>query len=136
MSRGSPGTDRPDLFFRRNRDKELFPEKSSGIARGLRDRSASPVKDRDGDAQMDLDESARVAAALRSREKGRSIKERLSKDNRTKELFPTKLGSVSGGKAQMDQVSDTAVLASGMSQLFLATKSQQCSSYGSLRASS
>jgi hypothetical protein len=118
----------------RNREKELFPTKLSG-GRGLRDRSASPVRDRDGDAEMDLDEDARAAAALRSREKGRSIKERLSRHNNTtkelfpsrdtnraRELFPTKAGSSVGSRAQMDQVSDTTVLASGMLRLSLAAR--------------
>ena len=97
----------------------------------MRDRSASPARDRDGDAEMALDEDARAAAALRSREKGRSIKERLTRDNsakelfpsvaknKTKELFPTRVGSSAGSRAQMDQVNDTTVLASGMSCLFL-----------------
>jgi hypothetical protein len=118
----------------RNREKELFPTKLSGGGRGLRGRSASPVRDRDGDAEMDLDEEARSAAALRSREKGRSIKERLSRhnntkelfpsreDNRARELFPTKSGSSVGSRAQMDQVSDTTVLASGMFRLSLAAR--------------
>src|SRR5690606_361344 len=75
---------RPFPHPRRNRDKELFPEKLGRGGSGLRDRSASPVRDRDGDAIMDLDEDARAAAALRSREKGRSIRERLSRDNSTK----------------------------------------------------
>ncbi|KAK4127914.1 hypothetical protein N657DRAFT_641981 [Parathielavia appendiculata] len=108
----------------RNREKELFPARRSGVAHGLRDRSASPVRDRDGDAEMDLDEDARAAAAMRSREKGRSMKERLTRDNsskellpskdsnKTKELFPTKVSSSTGGKAQMDQVDDTTILAS------------------------
>jgi hypothetical protein len=85
---------------------------------------------------MGLDEDARAAAALRSREKGRSIKERLSregsakelfplKDNKPKELFPTKINSSSVGKAQMDQVSDTTVLASGMLQLSIAGRQTQ-----------
>jgi hypothetical protein len=116
---------------RRNREKELFPTKLSGGRHGLRDRSASPVRDRDGDAEMDLDEDARAAAALRSREKGRSIKERLSRDNtskelfpskdskRSKELFPTKVSAPAGSKAQMDQINDTTVLASGMLRLSL-----------------
>lgn len=119
----------------RNREKELFPTKLSGGGRGLRDRSASPVRDRDGDAEMDLDEDARAAAALRSREKGRSIKERLSRhnntakelfpsrdNNRARELFPTKAGSSVGSRAQMDQVNDTTVLASGMFRLSLAAR--------------
>jgi hypothetical protein len=120
----------------RNREKELFPGRVSGGGHGLRDRSASPARDRDGDAEMDLDEDARAAAALRSREKGRSIKERLSsrdnsakelfppKDNNRppKELFPTKVSSAAGSRAQMDQVSDTTVLASGMFRLSLAAR--------------
>ncbi|KAL2262748.1 hypothetical protein VTK26DRAFT_233 [Humicola hyalothermophila] len=111
------------LAARRNRDKELFPEKLSGSGRGLRDRSASPVRDRDGDAEMALDEDARAAAAMRSREKGRSIRERMARDNSAKELFPakasgpkelfpSKVGASSGSKAQMDQISDTTVLTS------------------------
>jgi hypothetical protein len=84
---------------------------------------------------MDLDEDARAAAALRSREKGRSIKERLSRNNNTtkelfpsrdtnraRELFPTKAGSSVGSRAQMDQVNDTTVLASGMFRLSLAAR--------------
>ena len=115
----------------RNREKELFPGRLSG-AGGLRDRSASPTRDRDGDAEMDLDEDARAAAAQRSREKGRSIRERLSRDNsgrelfpsressKPKELFPNRVGSSAGSRAQMDQVNDTTVLASGMLRLSLA----------------
>ncbi len=114
----------------RNREKELFPGRTPGGG-GLRDRSASPTRDRDGDAEMALDEDARAAAALRSREKGRSIKERLTRDNsakelfpsvapkQTKELFPTRVSSSAGSRAQMDQVNDTTVLASGMSCLLL-----------------
>jgi hypothetical protein len=131
---GASDTRRPVEHARRNREKELFPTKLSGGGHGLRDRSASPVRDRYGDAEMDLDEDARAAAAMRSREKGRSIKERLSRDNNTKELFPsrdskrakelfpTKVSSPVGGKAQMDQVADTTVLASGMLRLSLAAR--------------
>lgn len=144
-SRGSSGADRPGSRDRRrsrnqdlfpNRSKDLFPDRRTGNGYGLRDRSASPVRaDRDGDALMDLDEDARAAAALRSREKGRSIRERLSKDNSkkelfpakdsaTKELFPMKAGSA-GSKAQMDQVADTTVMTSGMLRLsFTATRQQ------------
>ena len=119
---------------RRNREKELFPGRVSGGGRGLRDRSASPVRDRDGDAEMALDENARAAAAMRSREKGRSLRERMARDNSAKELFPsressapkelfpTKVGAAFGGKAQMDQVSDTTVLSSGMCGLSLAAQ--------------
>lgn len=133
----SSDTRRPVEHAKSNREKELFPEKLSGGRHSLRDRSASPVRDRDGDAEMDLDEDARAAAALRSREKGRSIKERLSQNNkakelfpekdnkRTKELFPTKVSSTVGSKAQMDQVGDTTVLASGMLRLSLEARLAQ-----------
>lgn len=105
----------------RNRTKELFPDRR-GSGR-LRDRSASPARDRDGDAQMDLDEDARAAAALRSREKGRLLREQLSRDTHSKELFPEKAKgakkelfpakvSSAGSKAQMDQVNDATVLES------------------------
>ncbi|KAK3994740.1 hypothetical protein QBC44DRAFT_340627 [Cladorrhinum sp. PSN332] len=130
-SRGSSGIDRPKSRDRRNRTKDLFPNRSkdlfpdrrTGNGSGLRDRSASPIRaDRDADVLMDLDEDARAAAALRSRERGKSIRERLAKDNGKNELFPTKAsgakelfpdkaGSV-GSKAQMDQVTNTTVLTS------------------------
>ncbi|KAK4169175.1 hypothetical protein QBC43DRAFT_308856 [Cladorrhinum sp. PSN259] len=130
-SRGSSGVDRPKSRDRRsrtkdlfpNRGKDLFPDRRAGNGSGLRDRSASPLRaDRNGDALMDLDEDARAAAALRSREKGRSIRERLTKDNGKKELFPTKDSGAKelfpdkagsgGSKAQMDQVTSTAVMTS------------------------
>jgi len=132
-SRGS-STGRDSSHSRRNREKELFPDRFGGSGR-LRDRSASPPRerDRDRDATMDLDqdEDARTAASLRNREKSRAIKERLLRESRdngvkelfpeklqkgTKELFPEKLGSV-GGKAAMDQVTETTKVTSGMSKL-------------------
>jgi len=118
-----------------NREKELFPDRRPTTrdrsrnfrnhrSRSPRNRSASPTRerDRDGDARMDedADEYARESAAQRDREKGRSIRERTSRNNstrelfpskaassKTKELFPTKVASSGGGKAQMDQVADT-----------------------------
>lgn len=123
-SSGSAHSDRNRSSIQRNREKELFPDRRPRSEYRARGRSASPIRDRDGDAQMDEDDRARQAAALRSREKGRSIKERLSKDNtpkelfptkdsgRKKELFPTRVSSTTGGRAQMDQVDDTTLLAS------------------------
>ena len=122
-----------------NRGKELFPDRR---ARGddSRNRSLSPQRDRELEEQMDVDNTAREAAALRNREKARSMKERMIKDNgekelfpdsksATKELFPTKHTNrsrelfpsntpSSGSKAQMDQIRDTTkVLTSGMSRI-------------------
>lgn len=131
----SVSSDRDRSYSRRNREKELFPGRRSGNDYRARARSASPMRDRDGDAQM-ADEDARRAAAQRDREKGRSIKERLLRDtstqdrsnrelvpakaNGTRELFPTKIASATlGSKAQMDQVDDTTILASGMFCLLL-----------------
>ncbi|KAK0728236.1 hypothetical protein B0T26DRAFT_619752, partial [Lasiosphaeria miniovina] len=134
VSTVSSESDRLRSAARRNREKELFPDRrisaNGGFGSGRdRDRSASPVRDRDGDARMDLDDEARTSAELRSREKGRAIRERQTRDtstrdnsvkelfptkaNAVKELFPTKLASASSiGKAQMDQVDDSTVLAS------------------------
>ncbi|KAK4657963.1 hypothetical protein QC762_202580 [Podospora pseudocomata] len=105
---------------RPNRNKELFPERQRPAV-GLRDRSASPVRDRDGDAQMDLEEDARAVAVQRSRERGRELRERLSRDTKAKELFPSKVtakkelfpekaGLAIGSKAQMDQVTNSSTI--------------------------
>ncbi|KAK3684944.1 hypothetical protein B0T22DRAFT_204033 [Podospora appendiculata] len=124
ISSSSSEAERIRSYARQNRDKELFPDRRPGSGLRARDRSASPIRERDGDASMDLDEDARNAAALRSREKSRSIKDRLSKESSTRELFPAKANTVKelfptkvsassvGGKAQMDQVDHSAVLAS------------------------
>ncbi|KAK6833768.1 hypothetical protein PG990_001398 [Apiospora arundinis] len=71
-----------------NRSKELFPEGTSGRGSSRRDRSASPMRDRDDD----LDMHARSAdeAARKNRRGARSIKERLSREDKGKELFPEK----------------------------------------------
>lgn len=116
-------------YSRQNRQKELFPDKKAPGRNSYsgRDRSASPVRD---DARMELEDLARDREAVgRNREKARALKDRLSsKDNTPKELFPSKankdlfpskVSSATGGKAQMDQVDAPVVLASGMSRLSL-----------------
>lgn len=133
QSTGSPRT-KPRGYAWANRDKELLPDHRPRSGLQSRNRSASPTRDRDGDAQMDMDEEARQSAALRSREKGRSIKERLSaekkqrelfpskvtsKDSGPKELFPSKVLGISGGKAQMDKMDETTTLSTGMCKLSL-----------------
>ncbi|KAK3936535.1 hypothetical protein QBC46DRAFT_26434 [Diplogelasinospora grovesii] len=124
--RNSEGSiDSTGEYTRKNSEKELFPDRRSRNGGVSRDRSRSPIRDRDGDAEMDLDEEARNGAALRHREKGRSrsLKERISKpdnkdlfptkgESKSKELFPTKVSSGTGGRAKMDQVDDNTVLAS------------------------
>ncbi|CAM1510266.1 Fc.00g006010.m01.CDS01 [Cosmosporella sp. VM-42] len=87
-SRRKSETDEPPRSYtRENQGKELFGNRRSG-----RDRSASPMRDIDGDNSM-----GERASSARNRTKARSIKGRLSSDNRSKELFPTK-GSGDGGR--------------------------------------
>lgn len=89
--------DRRVSFSEQNRGKELFSGGRS--SRGGRGRSASPLRDRDGDAAMDEE-----ASSAGNRLRARSLKDRITSDsrnNRSKELFPTK-GTGRGG--QLDQL--------------------------------
>lgn len=116
----SDDDERRRSYARRNADKELFPDRRTRNHNGLtsRNRSASPLQDEDGD--RDMDDAAERSAALRNREKARSIKERITQPgNSSKELFPSKVSSAAGSKAQMDQIASTDRLASGMSSLGL-----------------
>lgn len=125
--RGSISSGDEDDYARRNRDKELFPNRrprGSGVAG--RDRSASPMRD---DARMEMDDLAKdQEAAARNRDRARAIKDRLSRDikprdstdNKSRELFPNKVSaSAPASRAQMDQVDERTVLTSGMSRLSL-----------------
>lgn len=115
----SPGTDEERDYARNNREKELFPNLKSRDRNGgsRRDRSASPRRD---DTRMEVDDLARDReAAVQNRERARVVKERLAKENKEKELFPSKVSSSAGGKAQMDRVDTRTVLPSGMSRLSL-----------------
>lgn len=73
-----------------NRGKELFGDRSS---RRDRNRSASPMRDRDGDAAMD---------SFDNRSRARDIRGRLS-ENRNKELFPSK---APGRGGHLDRLED------------------------------
>jgi len=54
--------------------------------------------------RMDAEvERERDAAARNNRDRARSIKDRITRDNSDKELFPSKM-TTGGDKAQMDQV--------------------------------
>ncbi|KAL1883012.1 hypothetical protein VTK73DRAFT_534 [Phialemonium thermophilum] len=112
---GEVDDDDDEIRSRRNRDKELFPDrrpKGRDRPSDHRDRSASPLRD---GSRMELEDLARdEAAAAQNREKARAIRDRLSIDNSTKELFPTKLASSSspGHKAKMDSVDQGTVLSS------------------------
>lgn len=116
-TRSRSRSDRSDDHRRQqdNRGKELFPDLRSRNDRsggsGLRGRSASPVRSRDGD------DAVSVASSSRNRDKARVIKERLSaaaRDNRAKELFPSKVAAV-GGMAQMDQIDKVEAVSRSLS---------------------
>lgn len=79
----------PDRF--RNRGKELFAGSQS--RRRTRDRSASPAR---SDHSMSEEPSS-----SRNRANARSLKSRISNDNRSKELFPSKR-TLLGGGGQLD----------------------------------
>jgi hypothetical protein len=122
-SSASSGDDRAKPYAQRNHDKELFPDRRTAHGSASRNRSASPIRDHDGDARMD------AVNEVRDRGSGRSLQDRISTGNKprelfppkekgAKELFPSKVSSQSVGKAQMDQVSDEVILPSGMSKLF------------------
>ncbi|KAL8376344.1 hypothetical protein RB595_007436 [Gaeumannomyces hyphopodioides] len=115
-TRSRSRSDRSDDHRRQqdNRGKELFPDlrgrndRSGGS--GLRGRSASPARSRDGDDAVSV-------ASSRNRDKARVIKDRLStaaKDSRVKELFPSKMVAVSG-KAQMDQIDKVEAVSRSLS---------------------
>ncbi|WYZ46474.1 hypothetical protein EsH8_IX_000699 [Colletotrichum jinshuiense] len=89
---------------RRNQEKELFPDRGSRTARSQRDRSASPRRDIDGDAAMDVE--AGRATRVSNRQRASGIRDHLARDNKSKELFPTKRPSTS--KTHMDRVMDGA----------------------------
>jgi hypothetical protein len=94
-------------YARENRGKELFADRASGRGRDrdrdrTRNRSASPMRDRDGDELLE-DTSA---SSSRNRVKARSIRDRLSTDNDSRELFPTRGRGPRGKASQLDQLED------------------------------
>ncbi|TFB00138.1 hypothetical protein CCMA1212_008017 [Trichoderma ghanense] len=80
-----------------NRGKELFADRPAGRSSARRGRSASPRRDDDGDAAVDL-----LASSSGNRTQARSIKSRLASETRSKELFPSKPTNRGGG--QLDQL--------------------------------
>ncbi|KAI0197447.1 hypothetical protein EV127DRAFT_416644 [Xylaria flabelliformis] len=101
---------RIDSYRPSNRGRELFPDSISSRPRTSRDRSASPVRDRDGDRDMDERADHDPAARERNRHRAHAIKSHLSRQNRAKELFPTEAASESGRLD--DKVEDAATLLS------------------------
>ncbi|KAI0115446.1 hypothetical protein GGR51DRAFT_406479 [Nemania sp. FL0031] len=102
---------RVDSYRPSNRGRELFPDSTSPRPGASRGRSASPVRDRDSDQNMDDPVSDRSAMAReRNRYKAHAIKSHLSRQSRVKELFPTEPTSESGRLG--DKVEDAATLLS------------------------
>lgn len=95
-------SDRHAMSYRNsNRNKELFSTQPNGRYSSYRDRSASPGRERNGD--MNLDDVSSDGSAARNRLRARTIKERLSRSNRSKELFPEKS---SFGNDRLDDVAE------------------------------
>lgn len=92
--RNSDSYERPRSYAKENQGKELF---GGGGRRSARDRSASPARDDDGDDLM-----GERASSARNRTQARSIKDRISADNKSRELFPTK--SSGRGGARLDEL--------------------------------
>jgi hypothetical protein len=108
---GSDDDQRRTSYRNANRSKELFPEHSSGRNSARRDRSASPARDRDGD--LGMDNTASDGSAERNRRGARAIKDRLTRSNQAKELFPDK--TVGSGS---DRLEDTDEASSYLSSRF------------------
>lgn len=92
-ARDSDVADGRRSYARENRGKELF---ASG-RRSARDRSASPMRDGDGDESM-----GERPSSAQNRSKARALKDRISTNNSAKELFPTKSSVGKGG--QLDEL--------------------------------
>ncbi|KAL6862357.1 hypothetical protein J3F83DRAFT_212088 [Trichoderma novae-zelandiae] len=88
-----------------NRGKELFTERGAGRSSARRGRSASPRRDDDGDAAMDL-----FASSSGNRTQARSIKSRLASETKSKELFPTKPTNRGGQLDQLEKAIGSARL--------------------------
>ncbi|KAF6786392.1 hypothetical protein CSOJ01_15430 [Colletotrichum sojae] len=100
-------------FTQRNQEKELFPSRTVGGGRGQRDRSASPMRDSDGYTEMDTEASR--AGTANNRERASGIRGRLARDNRAKELFPSK--GPSACKTHMDLLAVNADEATRLMQV-------------------
>ncbi|KAF4968568.1 hypothetical protein FZEAL_10376 [Fusarium zealandicum] len=92
--RDSDIEERPRSYVRENRGKELFSERGP-----RRDRSASPRRDGDGDDLM-----GERSSSSGNRVRARSLRERISTESSTKELFPTKKSIKQFGGGNLDHL--------------------------------
>ncbi|KAK1240641.1 hypothetical protein MKX07_004669 [Trichoderma sp. CBMAI-0711] len=105
-SRDSRSPERSEPYARgNNRGKELFGDRPAQRSSARRGRSASPRRDDDGDAAMDL-----FASSSGNRTQARSIKSRLASETKSKELFPTKSTNRGGQLDQLEKAIGSARL--------------------------
>jgi hypothetical protein len=105
-SKDDRSSDRSGPYAREeNRGKELFSGRAVGRPSAKRDRSASPRREDDGDAAMDV-----FASSSGNRTQARSIRGRLASESRSKELFPTKPSNRGGQLDQLEQAIGSARL--------------------------
>ena len=115
-------SDRLRSYSADNRGKELFAGRGS-----RRDRSASPRRDRDGDAHMDELRSL----SSNNRSNARSIKDRVAKENAGKELFPSKASDKGGQLDHLEKSIGSARLEEeDMSKVVAVPESQSQTSRG------
>ena len=108
--------------------KDLFPERGGKDTGRLRDRSASPIRDREEDE--DARTRRQDLAASANRQRAQMIKAQLRETNTTKELFPIKINN-QGRSGAFDAADATADLfAKQMPVPFLDGSSDQQSSAG------
>lgn len=100
---------------RDRRDRELFPDQDVEEGR-LRNRSASPARENEWESKGDdteMLERKRDMAAAANRQKAQLLKAKLRDNDRSKELFPDKVGSPSRHRR-----SDAFDAADGTADLF------------------
>lgn len=94
--------------FRGAAGRELFPDRIERGGGRLRDRSASPLRDADGN--QTLENQRRDSAASANRLKAQMIKAQLQEAGSRKELFPHKLGVSHRRSGAFDAADATADL--------------------------
>ncbi len=110
----SRGRESRRVRFRGAAGRELFPEGGDRSDGRLRDRSASPLRDSDGDQDMRESRGASIrqqdTVASANRLKAQMIKARLRETSSTKELFPQKATSHHRRSLAFDSADETADL--------------------------
>jgi len=110
----SRGRESRKVHFRGAAGKELFPDLENRGGGRLRNRSASPLRDRDGDQKMiesRFAERRRLdTAASANRQKAQMMKAQLREADSPKELFPQKASFIHRRSDAFDAADETADL--------------------------